>query len=308
MTARPSPATAAAVVFVHVHYPEIWREMAAVLARRMNVPFRLVLTTSHPEAEIAVPDTPRLLACRVLRTENRGRDILPFLRALATEPPFAVGLKLHTKKSPQREDGSRWRTEVLDSLVPAGFLPGGAAGPGTGTDAILRRMAADPRVGFVTPAGFALSVRDWVLVNRSAMERVMAAAGSTLAEADLEDAFFAAGSMFWFRRAALAPLAAEAVLSLFEPEEGQFDGTAAHATERLFPVVAKKEGFVSLAMPALEAARPEHALPDVLAMARRHADIPSTYFAAPARPPEPPAPVPGHAPPAGARRLAWLRR
>ena len=132
-------------VLVHVHYPEIWREMSDLLARRLTIPFRLIVTTSHPDDQIIIPKTKFLVSARILRVENRGRDILPFLQALAATEDFALGLKLHTKKSPQREDGAQWRGEVLDSLVPA---------QGSRLRTIIRRLRADRRIGFVTPAGF----------------------------------------------------------------------------------------------------------------------------------------------------------
>lgn len=268
MTARPDGGDVA--VLVHVHYPEIWRDMAPLLARRMTVPFRLLVTTEHPEAAIVRPHSRHMQSFRVLPVQNRGRDILPFLRALAEEAPFDIGLKLHTKKSPQREDGTQWRNAVLDSLLPR-----------RGMSAIVRRMRAEPRAGFVTPAGFALSVRPWVLQNGGGMARVMAALDHELVDADLEDTFFAAGSMFWFRRDALAALATPAVMERFEPEEAQLDGTAAHAAERLFPVEARRQGFLSLPMEALLRSRPGMGQAELLSLARRFADVPSTFFPAP---------------------------
>jgi lipopolysaccharide biosynthesis protein len=259
-------------VFVHVHYPEIWQEMSELLARRLATPFHLIVTTSHPDDQIVTPKTPHLRSARILHVVNRGRDILPFLEALAITEGFELGLKLHTKKSPQRTDGAEWRGEILDSLVPPSS---------SRLRTLIRRLRADRRIGFVTPAGFCLSVKPWVLVNAPGMVTVMHTIGAELIESDLDDTYFAAGSMFWFRRLALAALADPRVLALFEAEEGQLDGTIAHAMERLFPVEARRQDFLSLAMPALLASRPGMDRPQLLALIRRHADVPSTYFPAP---------------------------
>ena len=259
-------------VFVQVHYPEIWQEMSELLAGRLTTPFHLIVTTSHPDDQIVIPKTRHLRSAQILRVANRGRDILPFLEALATTEGFELGLKLHTKKSPQRTDGAEWRGEILDSLVPPS---------GSRLRTLIRRLRADRRIGFVTPAGFCLSVKPWVLVNAPGMVTVMHTIGADLTESDLDDTYFAAGSMFWFRRPALAALADPRVLALFEAEEGQLDGTIAHAMERLFPIEARRQNFMSLAMPALLASRPRMGRPQLLALIRRHADVPSTYFPAP---------------------------
>ncbi len=259
-------------VFVHVHYPDIWRGMSALLAKRLTIPFRLIVTTSHAENRIVIPETRFMVASRILHVENRGRDILPFLQALAETEECEFGLKLHTKKSPQREDGAQWLAEILDSLVPS---------RNAGLRAAIRRLKDDRRIGFVTPAGFCLSVKPWVLQNAPGMVTVMHTLGAELTEEELTDTYFAAGSMFWFRRPALAALAAPHVLALFEPEEGQFDGTIAHAMERLFPVEARRQKFLSLAMPALLASKPAMPEAELLALVRQHADVPSTYFPAP---------------------------
>jgi lipopolysaccharide biosynthesis protein len=258
-------------VFVHVHYPDVWQEISRLLMRRLTVPFHLILTTSLSESEVVVPKASALLSCRVLRMQNRGRDVLPFLRALTQTPDFEIGLKLHTKKSPQREDGAQWRATVLHSLLPQGLR----------TRAVVRRLRADPRIGMAAPTGFCLSVKPWVLRNAPGMISIMAARGTGLVEDDLDDTFFAAGSMFWFRRSALAGLADSATMELFETEGGQLDGTVAHAMERLFGVEVHRQGRFALAMSALMASRPSMTNADLLALTRRHADIPSIYFPAP---------------------------
>ncbi|MBV8523269.1 MAG: hypothetical protein JOY71_14290, partial [Acetobacteraceae bacterium] len=258
-------------VFVHVHYPDIWRNMSLLVSERMTIPFHLALTSSLPEAEMVVPSTPLLLSARFLRLENRGRDILPFIRSLAGTQDFEFGLKLHTKKSPQREDGALWRTELIESLLP----------PGDGVANIIQHMQSDHRIGLVTPAGFCLSVRPWLLQNTTGLDRIMSALGTDFSECHLENVFFAAGSMFWFRRSSLISLTSPNLPTLFEPEEGQLDGTIAHAMERLFPVEARRLGYVSLAVPALMASDPSLSSTELLELARSHADVPTRYFPVP---------------------------
>jgi rhamnosyltransferase len=50
--------------------------------------------------------------------------------------------------------------------------------------------------------------------------------------------------MFWFAPPALRPLQTIAESELdFEPEAGLQDGTLAHALERLFCIMARKQGY-----------------------------------------------------------------
>lgn len=291
----PAPKTAVqapVVVFAQVHYPDIWQGMSSLLAHRMSVPFRLVVSTSHDPARIARPRTRALRAFCVLPVENRGRDVLPFLRALAQVEPFEIGLKLHTKKSPQRADGARWLAEMLDSLVPSK----------RGVREIAGRLAADRRIGFVAPQGFCLPVKPWVLQNGAAMAAVMAALGHPLSDADMTEAYFAAGNMFWFRHAALTALASGTLPPLFEPEQAQLDGTVAHAMERVFPVEARRQGFLTVAMPALLATSPDEPASRILTATRLHTEEPNLLFPAPYESPASAA----FAPPARERFLQGL--
>lgn len=258
-------------VFVHVHYAEIWEDMCAAIEQRLSIPFHLVITTSQPEQDIVVPRIPACRSVRVINTANQGRDILPFLRAVGDVADFEIGLKLHTKKSPQRADGAEWRAEILNSLLPRG----------DGLQQLVERLRADPRIGLVAPDGFCLGVKPWVLTNEPGMVSIMSILGVALTEDDLQDAYFAAGSMFWFRRQAITALTSSAVMGLFETEKGQFDGTIAHAMERLFPVEARRRGYVSMAVTALALSRPDMPAEELLDLAGLHADIPNRFFSGP---------------------------
>ena len=56
---------------------------------------------------------------RLFPVENRGRDVLPFLKIM---PEVVSGnheffVKIHTKKTTHRIDGDRWRTDLFDQLI-----------------------------------------------------------------------------------------------------------------------------------------------------------------------------------------------
>lgn len=223
-------------VFVHVHYPGVWAEMAEELGQAFDRPFGLVLTCRDAAIELAEVRSPHLRFVRRIETENRGRDVLPFVRALReVGDGFEIGLKLHTKRSTHREDGERWRRHLTESLLrrDADGLVAPAA------------MEAVPALGLVAPDAHFLPLEGRMATNGAATRRVLAAIGESFAVRDLERRRFAAGSMFWFRRAALADFTAPGLDALFPREKGQLDGTAAHGAERLFAVVAERRGFLS---------------------------------------------------------------
>jgi lipopolysaccharide biosynthesis protein len=267
---RDVTVAAPVTVFAHIYYPDIWHEMVAIINERLTFPFHLVLTACDAEHFDTLPEVPCLLSVEKILVENRGRDIRPFLQALAAKRDTDIGLKLHTKKSPQRADGAQWRAAVLDSLLPK-----------RSAAEIVANLRADQRIGLVSPANFCLSVTPWILLNAPGMIKVMSALGAQLDESDLDDAYFAAGAMFWFRRSAIERLADERVISLFEAEEGQQDGTIAHAIERLFPVEARRHGYLSIAVPALMSSRPSTSTNDLANIARRYADNPTSHFPSP---------------------------
>lgn len=250
-----------AMVFAHVFYLDVWSEMAARLAAAMPTPFRLVVTTPHVPEAIEQPATPLVIGMTVLEVENRGRDILPFLYALEKAEPFGIGLKLHTKRSVHREDGDGWRRAMLDSLLPSR----------TGAAEILAAFAADPRLGLVAPQGHLLRLKNRTNGYLPLVDELAERLGGRLTEPERDEGLFPAASMFWFRSAGIAGLRAAPVRDLFEAEAGQSDGTAAHAVERLFAIVAARHGYHAVPADLLHELRPESSAEDIGRLARRAA-------------------------------------
>lgn len=217
---------------LHAFYPDV----AADIVRRLEAldapPGLIVSTVSH-----AHPDVKRILAASSLRheivvVENHGRDIWPFLQTLTRcdELGYEVVLKLHTKRSRHRDDGGDWRSELLDALLDPDLVA-----------AVRSAFETDPELGLVGPSRHHLSLTSYIGANA---ENVIAL-GRRLGVHSIDgNAAFFAGSMFYVRLAALAPLRAlELGPSDFEPELGQVDGTLAHAVERCFPLAVESAGF-----------------------------------------------------------------
>ena len=73
-----------------------------------------------------------------LRYPNRGRDVLPFVHLVnaGVLDGYAAVCKLHTKRSPHREDGDTWRRHLIGDILPEGR-----------TGATLARFLALPDAG-----------------------------------------------------------------------------------------------------------------------------------------------------------------
>lgn len=180
----------------------------------------------------------------VFRTvPNRGFDIAPFVcefrEAYAS---YDLVLKLHTKKSSHRLWLKHWGEYLLKNL----------AGSPAIVDSILRMFEEDKTLGLVYPELIAplegeLKGNSWHFDWDSCVALAERLKLPPLERSHLE---FPAGSMFWFRPKALAPLF-ELGFAFKDFPGGRAirrHGTLAHAIERLLVLIAKKQGSCSRAV------------------------------------------------------------
>lgn len=223
-------------LLIHAWYPEVLGELLDQ-ARDSGLPFRIVISTA-PEKAAAVRAAVAAAgtAAEIVEYENRGRDLLPFLQLaerLLGEGEDVV-LKLHTKRSDHRGDGAQWRQELVQRLL----APERA-------QAIARAFAEQPRLGMVAAEGHLQPLDFYWGANADNVQRLLVRCG--LPPADSARDSFVAGSMCWLRLEALRPLL-DAHLSpeSFETEQGQVDGTVAHALERCLLLAARHAGFETI--------------------------------------------------------------
>lgn len=241
---RPRPpapaATPAAAVVAHIYYDDTWPEIANVL-KRLAIPFDLIVTTVAGRDSLAAEVVREFPGAEVVVTENRGRDVRPFLELLEAGrlDRYRYVCKIHGKKS---SDGGRisylgalWRRRSLFDLL---------AGPGI-AESIVRAFEADPSIGLIGPRAFRLPSKtsplepSWGKTRPKVLE-LAAKMGVAPDEFRLD---FYGGTMFWVRPEALRPLRDLELASAFPEEQGLLDGGLEHATERLFTTSAVVSGL-----------------------------------------------------------------
>ncbi|MEI4474177.1 rhamnosyltransferase WsaF family glycosyltransferase [Frigidibacter sp. MR17.24] len=232
------PEGPAVAVLAHVFYTDLLPEVIALMA---NMPGRCRLLVSTDTAgkrhEILAALARAGIADAEVRVfENRGRDIAPSLLGFLDRlEGVDYALHVHTKRSRHYgQSFDRWRRYLFEEN----------AGSPARVDAILRQFQAEPALGALAPVDFG-PIRKLISWghDRAMVEGLMTLAGrpGSLREVSLE---FPSGSMFWFRVAALGALARAGLRHHhFDPEEGQVDGTLAHAIERALFLLAEVEGF-----------------------------------------------------------------
>jgi len=219
-------------VILHLYYPELWDEIAKYL-KTLGPRFSLFVTIPH---EVGVSDQDildRFPSAQILRCENRGRDIAPFLQVLKAISPlgFKYVCKIHTKRSRHRVDGVKWRQDLLEKLL--------------GSPAVVAEAKAafdrDPRLGLLAPKDHVIPSSFYWGSNKANVEVLALRSGLRFDDTAFS---FAAGSMFWFRPEAFEPLVAlDLSVDDFAPEQGQVDGTLAHAMERFFGMLVAQTGY-----------------------------------------------------------------
>lgn len=220
-------------IAVHIYYPEIWPEIAQKL-KALRHPFILDITTP-PEQVASVESMVKqdFPAARIHSIPNRGMDILPFLSLVPRwqqEGVVAV-CKLHTKKGDGGENAMHWRRHLLDTLIGHPDTPA----------KILRAFVDHSRLSHVGPAIFYLSAQRLMYENGPKLQQISQELGrGSLPQSDWG---FFAGTMFWARPAALAPLA-QFVANNIQVGSGDYakDGRYEHALERAFGLMSHCQG------------------------------------------------------------------
>ncbi len=235
---RPGNNTGASIqplaIVIHVFYEEVFSELLQYFDQLRQIDCKLFIGTTkekHKKVQTMAADSG--FTYHLQTFENRGRDVLPFLKlsTLALEEGYPLILKLHTKKSDHRLTGELWRKEVFDELLNP-----------VAVERILEVFARNPKLGLLGPTGHIVPMSLYYGGNARAVGYLSYRLG--IQPQKLKNMHFVAGSMFYIRPQALKPLLAMKLdADLFEAEKGQHDGTMAHAVERIFALSNQLAGY-----------------------------------------------------------------
>lgn len=224
-------------IHLHMYYHDLAQEFAGYLK---NMPFAYDLYISVKDEEGAATcqavfaNLDRCGALVVKVVENRGRDIAPMFCTFGQSlRGYDFIAHLHSKKSLYNAGATEgWRQYLGGQLL--------------GSPDTIRKVFTllTSGKGIVYPQNYhALPYQ----ANTWLANKAMGTAWCTrLGIASVPQGYFdfPAGSMFWSRGDALAPLFdAQISISDFDEEAGQTDGTFAHCLERLLTLSARKQGY-----------------------------------------------------------------
>lgn len=241
-------------VVVHVYYPELWSEFERVL-KSIPIDFDLYVTLTYRGDMMdkcqelvsqAFPDA------SVIVMENRGRDILPFVRLVNAGlfSGYKAVCKIHTKKSPHRVDGDIWRNHLIDGLLSP-----------EDTARRLDSFLHDDRSSVWVADGQLYDDVKWWGSNYEITKQILR---RVEIELDRTNCSFPAGSMYWLKPDMIAMIKAlQLDADDFDIEDGQVDGTVAHGFERAVGPLCKAFGNRIIQTTELDAPRQEYPRPPI---------------------------------------------
>lgn len=218
-------------VILHLFYEDLFEEIEKYLKNLDGFD----LYVSIPQSNRGVMDKifSSFPNSKIVFTENRGRDIFPFISIFKRIVPlnYKYILKIHSKKTLHREDGDIWRTDIYGKLMGSPEI----------IKSVLSAFENDKSIGIIGPKGHVLDYQTYWGGNKKKTEEL---AGRIGIKKDIFSFNFVAGSMFWATSGALQyfsllPLNYEE----FEPEPLGYDGSLVHALERFIGLAAAEEGY-----------------------------------------------------------------
>lgn len=224
------PETLDETICLHLHlfHTDMAEEFCEML-NRLTLPFVLLVSIQPNEDETHwtryfIENITFAKSVNVKCCPNRGRDVQPWLVTFKEDiQQHDIFCHIHTKKSGYNKFQKSWRRYLTHTTF----------GKKTLVNQILNLFADDKNVGLVFPAYFyILRNQPNFGKNYDQYERLYMMLFGDIPQEKCSD--YPAGSFFWARTSMLQPLFdLDLQVEDFDKEDGQVDGTVAHALERI---------------------------------------------------------------------------
>jgi rhamnosyltransferase len=230
-------------IHLHVHYIDIFKKYIEHFSI-LPFDFDLYITTNTDEKvdqiDAILQESSLGTKTEVILTENKGRDIIPWLAVSEKLEKYDLVGKFHTKKSEGTDAiaGKTWQEDLWQALVRH-------------SENIIKNFEVNDQLGIVIPDvprhfRFVPVAATDELIFRPVVKDVWQRMQLPEYDFDKEVVFlFAYGTMFWYRPSALKPLTSLVFSPNEIPEEPlkQNVTTILHALERLPVYVSYSQGY-----------------------------------------------------------------
>jgi len=231
---------------IHMYYVDLYIDFIERL-KEFPCPFDLYITISNKIYEKSLCSffsskiIPILKSVNVIVVENRGRDVAPWLIEMRNvHNQYDLFGHFHTKKSIEFGFATKWRSYLLDNLLQQ-----------HATIDILNLFFLNTNLGIVYPPLYRdiyhafFSAGDSPFQEVTLVRKYLAEIGLPSID-NYNEIPFSAGTMFWYRPAALNRMFYDGLsYNDFPKEPVGVNGTLAHAIERLPSYIASIAGYTT---------------------------------------------------------------
>lgn len=219
-------------VIAHAYYQDVWENELSKEIQSIELDYDLLVTIPQSNPGLAQQVKEEFPDAEILLVENRGADVWPFIQSLrllaSRKKQYDFFLKLQTKKS-----------EATNPLFTTYLRRGCYQNLCRNINFILSEMTASPTLGMVgAPNTRVIFDREEDKENLENFDQIRTALKLHDNRID-----FIFGTMFVVRENLFECLLSSDVIrgDLFE-EGHRFDGTVAHAFERIFSNIVRSAG------------------------------------------------------------------
>ena len=224
---------------IHLFYNDLIMD---IINKTNNIPvkFDLYITITSPEIKSRLENDIKMYSktnhFEILIVENKGRDVLPFLKQIKTKFKYYKYLcHIHTKKSlTAPELGNLWRNYLYDNLL----------GNTTIVSEILYEFENSEKLGFMFPETYSGIIKQFYLLTEGTKKWMNFLATKLFSNYKVGELLnFPAGNMFWARIVAISQIFTYDFNKYFPEENDQTNDTIMHAIERIWLYLVKFNNF-----------------------------------------------------------------